>query len=222
MGVQALDRARGAHAADPESLLGPERPVALHRAVERHGERRVLVEAPLERAHAARALEARHGLHEARAGQPEGRREGLAVGPPLGLLHHHRPAGCAAAGHAHGRDRGTAELPLQPGEVLVVDHPRSVRGRSAPPRGEGGTVRRLIVIGIVVLLAVLFVQPIRGYRAAQEELDRARVQLREAREAKQRAVEERDALGTREMLVREARRRGYIFPGETPFSVGER
>jgi len=83
-------------------------------------------------------------------------------------------------------------------------------------------VRRLIVIGIVVLLAVLFVQPIRGYRAAQEELDRARVQLREAREAKQRAVEERDALGTREMLVREARRRGYIFPGETPFSVGER
>jgi hypothetical protein len=24
------------------------------------------------------------------------------------------------------------------------------------------------------------------------------------------------------MLVREARRRGYIFPGETPFSVGNR
>jgi hypothetical protein len=24
------------------------------------------------------------------------------------------------------------------------------------------------------------------------------------------------------MLVREARRRGYIFPGETPFSVGSR
>jgi type II secretory pathway pseudopilin PulG len=83
-------------------------------------------------------------------------------------------------------------------------------------------VRRIIVIGIVVVLAVLFVQPIRAYRSAQEELDRARVQLREAREVKQRAVEERDALGTREMLVREARRRGYIFPGETPFSVGER
>jgi len=78
------------------------------------------------------------------------------------------------------------------------------------------------VIGIVVVLAVLFVQPIRAYRSAQEELDRARVHLREAREVKQRAVEERDALGTREMLVREARRRGYIFPGETPFSVGER
>lgn len=77
------------------------------------------------------------------------------------------------------------------------------------------------MIGIVVVLAVLFVQPIRAYRSAQEELERAKVELREAREFKQRAVEERDALGTREMLVREARRRGYIFPGETPFSVGE-
>ncbi len=77
------------------------------------------------------------------------------------------------------------------------------------------------MIGIVVVLAVLFVQPIRAYRSAQEELERAKVELREARAFKQRAVEERDALGTREMLVREARRRGYIFPGETPFSVGE-
>jgi hypothetical protein len=83
-------------------------------------------------------------------------------------------------------------------------------------------VRKLIVIGIVIALAVLFVQPIRAYRAAQEELAGARVELREVRIAKERAVEERDALGTREMLVREARRRGYIFPGETPFSVGER
>jgi hypothetical protein len=83
-------------------------------------------------------------------------------------------------------------------------------------------VRKAIVIGVVVLLAVLFVQPIRAYRSAQAELESARQELREARVAKERAVEERDALGTREMLVREARRRGYIFPGETPFSLGER
>jgi len=82
-------------------------------------------------------------------------------------------------------------------------------------------VRRIVVIVIVVVLAVLFVQPIRAYRSAQVEFERAKVELREARAAKQRAVDERDALGTREMLVREARRRGYIFPGETPFSVGE-
>jgi len=80
----------------------------------------------------------------------------------------------------------------------------------------------LIIIGIVVLRAVLFVQPIRAYRTAQDELRNARAELAEVRVTKQRAVEERDALGTREMLVREARRRGYIFPGETPFTVGNR
>jgi len=83
-------------------------------------------------------------------------------------------------------------------------------------------VRKLLVIGVVVILAILFVQPIRAYRTAQAELATARTQLADARAAKERAIHERDALGTREMLVREARRRGYIFPGETPFSVGNR
>ena len=86
-------------------------------------------------------------------------------------------------------------------------------------RGETTLVRKLILIGIIAVLAILFVQPIRAYRTAQTELASTRAQLAEVREAKQRAIEERDALGTREMLVREARRRGYIFPGETPFSV---
>ena len=84
------------------------------------------------------------------------------------------------------------------------------------------SVRKLVVIIIVAILAVLFVQPIRAYRTAQAELTTTRAQLSVVREAKQRAIAERDALGTREMLVREARRRGYIFPGETPFSVGSR
>ncbi len=83
-------------------------------------------------------------------------------------------------------------------------------------------MRKLVVIIIVAILAVLFVQPIRAYRTAQTELTTTRAQLSVVREAKQRAIAERDALGTREMLVREARRRGYIFPGETPFSVGSR
>jgi hypothetical protein len=83
-------------------------------------------------------------------------------------------------------------------------------------------VRKLLVIGVVAILAILFVQPIRAYRTAQTELTSARTQLDVARATKERAIKERDALGTREMLVREARRRGYIFPGETPFSVGNR
>lgn len=83
-------------------------------------------------------------------------------------------------------------------------------------------MRKLLVIGVVAILAILFVQPIRAYRTAQTELTSARTQLDVARATKERAIKERDALGTREMLVREARRRGYIVPGETPFSVGNR
>ncbi len=82
-------------------------------------------------------------------------------------------------------------------------------------------MRKIIVLIVLVVLAILFVQPIRAYRTAQADLTTVRKQLDDARVIKDRAVKERDALGTREMLVREARRRGYIFPGETPFSVSK-
>jgi Tfp pilus assembly protein PilE len=83
-------------------------------------------------------------------------------------------------------------------------------------------VRKLVLIVIVAILAILFVQPIRAYRSAKTELDTARTELKQARADKVRAIAEREALGTRAVLVREARRRGYIFPGETPFSIANR
>ena len=79
-----------------------------------------------------------------------------------------------------------------------------------------------MLIVIIAILAILFVQPIRAYRSAQADLAEARSQLVDARVAHARAAAERKALGTRAVLVREARKRGYIFPGETPFSVGSR
>ena len=83
-------------------------------------------------------------------------------------------------------------------------------------------VRKLLVLALLVGLAVVFVQPIHAYRAAQAELASAHAQLAAAKEAKVRAAAERKALGTRAVLVREARRRGYIFPGETPYAVNGR
>lgn len=111
---------------------------------------------------------------------------------------------------------------LEPQEVTGVDHPNRVSGRSTDTYGEPDSVKRLIVIVIIAVLAIAFVQPIRAYRNAQQQLASARSELVELRAIKQRAVSQRDALGTREMLVREARRRGFIFPGETPYSVGDR
>jgi len=220
--VQALDRAWCAHPADAEGEPGPQRAMACLGGIEGGGEVRILTQASFERAHATLCLDPRDGPYQPGAAQPERGRERLAIRGGGRLFDDHRPAGTATGDDAHRRYRRAPQLPLESRKVLGGDHAHSLGGRSTDAHGEGRSVRKLIVIGIVIALAVLFVQPIRAYRAAQEELAGARVELREVRIAKERAVEERDALGTREMLVREARRRGYIFPGETPFSVGER
>jgi hypothetical protein len=80
-------------------------------------------------------------------------------------------------------------------------------------------VRKLVLIGVVIALGVLFVQPVRAYLGAQSDLTATTSQLEEAGQAKAAMLERRDALGTRAALIQEARRRGYIFPGETPFAA---
>ena len=77
---------------------------------------------------------------------------------------------------------------LEASQVCRINHGHSVRGRSLCTHGESVSVRKLIIIGVVVLLGVLFVQPIRAYRAAQSELTTAREQLDNARAIKERAV----------------------------------
>jgi cell division protein FtsB len=80
-------------------------------------------------------------------------------------------------------------------------------------------VRKLLFLVAVVAVALLFVQPVRAYLGAQSELEATTAKLEEAKAAKQAMLERRDALGTRAALIEEARRRGYIFPGETPFAA---
>lgn len=83
-------------------------------------------------------------------------------------------------------------------------------------------MRKLLLLGIVVVVAVLFVQPVRAYLGAQQDLTATTAQLEEAKAAKAAMLERRDTLGTRAALVQEARRRGYIFPGETPYAASLR
>jgi CHASE3 domain sensor protein len=83
-------------------------------------------------------------------------------------------------------------------------------------------VRKLLLLGMVLVVGVLFVQPVRAYLGAQRDLATTTTQLEEARAAKTAMLERRDALGTRAALVQEARRRGYIFPGETPYAASLR
>jgi cell division protein FtsB len=80
-------------------------------------------------------------------------------------------------------------------------------------------VRRLVLLAVCVLLAGLFVAPVRAYRSSQEHLAGSHAELRAAQVERDRLLARKAELATRPALVREARRQGYIFPGETPFAV---
>jgi cell division protein FtsB len=97
-----------------------------------------------------------------------------------------------------------------------------------PARGRRRTARRpsrsalaLRWIGILVLLAVAlaYVQPLRSYRDAQAEVAAGRAEvagLERANAALEKRIEE---AGTPEFVVREARRLGFVKPGERLFIV---
>jgi cell division protein FtsB len=80
-------------------------------------------------------------------------------------------------------------------------------------------LRRLIALVAVLVLAGLFVAPVRSYRSAQDRLADARRELTTAQTARMELERRREELGTRAALVREARSRHYVFPGETPYAV---
>jgi len=220
--MEALDAPLRPHAADAKAELRTQLPVSFHRLIEADRKFGVVGKTLFKRLNSTLPLQDTDGMDEAWTREPVGRREWRTVWRDRRLFDHNRPAGHTTTGHTQRWVGRSSQLLLQSHHVCLVKHGHSVRGRSLRTHGESVSVRKLIIIGVVALLAVLFVQPIRAYRAAQSELTTARQQLDSARVIKDRAVKERDALGTREMLVREARRRGYIFPGETPFSVGNR
>ena len=79
--------------------------------------------------------------------------------------------------------------------------------------------RRAILTITAIVLVVLFVAPIRSYRAAQEHLVRARSELARAKSEERQLARALDRSGSREALVQQARALGYVFPGETAYVV---
>ena len=79
--------------------------------------------------------------------------------------------------------------------------------------------RRVILAITAVVLAVLFIAPIRSYRSAQAHLRRAEIQLQAAEGQSHRLTRDLQDAGTRHALVEQARMLGYVFPGETPYVV---
>jgi cell division protein FtsB len=79
--------------------------------------------------------------------------------------------------------------------------------------------RRIVLLGLALLLAALLVQPLQSYLAAQRHYQRAAASLRSEQaehDALQRALQD---ASSKAALVRAARELGYVFPGETPYSL---
>ncbi len=78
---------------------------------------------------------------------------------------------------------------------------------------------RLLLVVVAIALVAFSVQPLRSYRDAQRRLHVAQAQLVRAKAADRAAVDRRTFLGSQAALIREARRQGYILPGETPYAL---
>ena len=90
------------------------------------------------------------------------------------------------------------------------------RSRRPPP---GRLLLRWLAVGAVVLVAYLYYHPIRSYLATRGELAARRAEVRELA-ARKHALERRLAASTSlEALAVEARRLGYVRPGEKLYIV---
>jgi cell division protein FtsB len=75
------------------------------------------------------------------------------------------------------------------------------------------------MVALAVVLGVLFIQPIQSYRAAQDHLQRAQAELAAARAQRDELSRRLAEADTHGALVAEARSLGFVFRGETPYTI---
>ena len=91
------------------------------------------------------------------------------------------------------------------------------RPRRRIPRGR--FLLRWLAVGVVLFVAFLYSQPLRSYLSTRDTLAQRTAEVKELR-AKKLRLERRLAEGdTPAALEREARRLGYVRPGERLFIV---
>jgi cell division protein FtsB len=79
--------------------------------------------------------------------------------------------------------------------------------------------RRVLVVVLLVLAALLYYKPLRAYMSTRDTLDQRRAEVR-ALVAQQRELRHRLAVANSpSALVSEARRLGYVKPGERLYIV---
>jgi cell division protein FtsB len=94
---------------------------------------------------------------------------------------------------------------------------RKRRQRRRVPRGR--FLLRWLGVGVVVFIAFLYSQPLRSYLSTRDALAERTAEVRELRAKKHRLERRLEEGDTPAALMREARRLGYVKPGERLFIV---
>jgi cell division protein FtsB len=99
--------------------------------------------------------------------------------------------------------------------------PMAARGRRRTSRRRSRSALALRWIGAIVLvvIAVGYVQPLRAYRDAQDDVAVRRAQVDRIARANAELEERLAEAGTSKFVEREARRLGLVKPGERLFII---
>jgi cell division protein FtsB len=95
--------------------------------------------------------------------------------------------------------------------------PAQKRRRHRLPRGR--FLLRWLAVGVVAFIAFLYSQPLRSYLSTRDALAQRSAEVRELRAQKLRLERRLAEADTPQAVTREARRLGYVKPGERLFIV---
>jgi cell division protein FtsB len=101
--------------------------------------------------------------------------------------------------------------------------PLQMAGRRSKRRSSrlfrGRILLRWLGVGVVLFIAFLYSQPLRSYLSTRDALSSRAQEVRSLRAEKRRLERRLTEADTPEALTREARRLGYVKPGEQLFIV---
>jgi hypothetical protein len=84
---------------------------------------------------------------------------------------------------------------------------------------RGLSVGRLVAVGVLAVIAALYVGPVQKYLQVRRDLGGQRAQVAALEREHGRLAHLERSLHTRATIVWYARRCGWVFPGETPIVV---
>lgn len=90
---------------------------------------------------------------------------------------------------------------------------------SPPARGDSALLKKLLIVGLFVGIALAYIGPVRDYLAQKEQLHAQQVALIKARQVRDGLSVKIRALKEPQVLEARARELGMVRPGETPYAV---